>query len=281
MLQKKSIVSFAINGAARQIMTTYSQLTGAQNLLLSTFTVGIRVDAIDSIDTVIERLMSAMHQKQPWLMTFANPATAILATRNAEFRHALVQFDMVAPDGIGMVMAIQMLHRRPASRISFDDTSLAPSVFKIAADQDIGVVLTGGLPGVAEIARQRLLRANPGLRIDAVFDGYQNVDAVVAAITGLARGIVIAGMGAPAQEQFLLKLAANGWSGLGFTCGGYLDQLSLKGTSYYPAWVDRYNVRWAYRLFMEPKRLWRRYLIDYPQFGMRLCGSLLRVSRSG
>lgn len=258
-----------------------TELADAQNLLLSTSTVGIRVDAIDSIDTVMAKFTSAMRQKQAWLMTFANPATAVLGARNAEFRNALVQFDMVAPDGIGMVMAIQMLHKRPASRISFDDTSLAPSVFKIAADQGIGVVLTGGLSGVAEAARQHLLRAHPGLRIDAVFDGYQKVDAVVAAITGLAPGIVIVGMGAPLQEQFLLKLAANGWNGLGFTCGGYLDQLSLKGTSYYPAWVDRYNIRWAYRLFMEPGRLWHRYLIDYPQFGVRLCGSLLRASRSG
>ena len=80
-------------------------------------------------------------------------------------------------------------------------------------------------------------------------------------------------MGAPLQEQFLLKLAASGWIGLGFTCGGYLDQLSLKGTAYYPAWVDRFNIRWAYRFFMEPARLLAQIPIDYPQFGIIFCGS--------
>src|SRR4051812_25410002 len=191
-----------------------TELTNAKSYSISTFTVGIRVDAIASIEAVIDDFTSARRQKQAWLMTFANPATAVLAARDAVFRNALLQFDVVAPDGIGMVMAIQMLHRRQASRISFDDTSLAPTVFRIAADRGIGVVLTGGLPGVAEAARLHLLRAHPGLRIDVVFDGYQQLDATVAAIIASAPGIVIAGMGAPLQEAFLLKLAASGWSGL-------------------------------------------------------------------
>jgi len=242
----------------------------ARSGILPTETVGVRVDAIDSVDVVSASLTAAMKQKRPWLMTFANPATAILASRNHEFRKALTEFDLVAPDGIGMVMAMQMLHRRPALRLSFDSTSLAPFVFRLAVDNGITIGLSGGVSGVAEAAGERLSLAYPGLRIAATFDGYGDHDAAVEVITNLAPGIVIVGMGAPLQEQFLLKLVRNGWVGLGFTCGGYLDQLSLKGPDYYPAWVHEYNIRSAYRLIMEPRRLWRRYLLDYPKFGLRL-----------
>jgi N-acetylglucosaminyldiphosphoundecaprenol N-acetyl-beta-D-mannosaminyltransferase len=72
-------------------------------------------------------------------------------------------------------------------------------------------------------------------------------------------------MGGIAQEDFLISLADQGWKGCGFTCGGYLDQLD-DGLRYYPGWVDRLNIRFAYRLFREPQRLWRRYLIDYREF---------------
>jgi N-acetylglucosaminyldiphosphoundecaprenol N-acetyl-beta-D-mannosaminyltransferase len=72
-------------------------------------------------------------------------------------------------------------------------------------------------------------------------------------------------MGAPLQERFLLQLADDGWHGIGFTCGGFLDQL-IDGKNYYPAWADRLNIRFLYRLAKEPRRLWRRYLVDYQVF---------------
>jgi len=87
--------------------------------------------------------------------------------------------------------------------------------------------------------------------------------------------IVIAGMGGVKQEKFLLDLVARGWRGVGFTCGGYLDQLA-KRYHYYPRWVDRYNLRFAYRLWQEPSRLWRRYLLEYPLFLTWLGHDLLR-----
>jgi N-acetylglucosaminyldiphosphoundecaprenol N-acetyl-beta-D-mannosaminyltransferase len=82
-------------------------------------------------------------------------------------------------------------------------------------------------------------------------------------------------MGAGVQEQFLLDLVAQGWSGMGFTCGGYLDQLG-NGLRYYPQWIDDANLRWAWRLVREPRRLGPRYLIDYPGFGAQLVSSKMR-----
>jgi N-acetylglucosaminyldiphosphoundecaprenol N-acetyl-beta-D-mannosaminyltransferase len=52
---------------------------------------------------------------------------------------------------------------------------------------------------------------------------------------------------------------------MGFTCGGFLDQI-IKYKGAYPEWIDHYNLRFLYRLIKEPKRLWRRYLIEYQVF---------------
>src|SRR5262249_13265709 len=138
----------------------------------------------------------------------------------------------------------------------------------------MSIALVGGRPGVAARAADQLLRTFPGLQIVATLDGYGDHDAKVRELKSLCPGIVIAGMGAGSQEQFLVRLTEAGWSGLGFTCGGYLDQL-VQGFLYYPRWIDAANLRWAYRLAREPYRLGYRYAVEYPYFVARLALSLL------
>jgi UDP-N-acetyl-D-mannosaminuronic acid transferase (WecB/TagA/CpsF family) len=68
-------------------------------------------------------------------------------------------------------------------------------------------------------------------------------------------------MGAPRQEAFLVALADSGWKGVGFTCGGYFDHLG-EGFHYYPRLIDKFNLRWFYRIAREPRRLGYRNLIE-------------------
>ena len=70
-------------------------------------------------------------------------------------------------------------------------------------------------------------------------------------------------MGTPLQEQFLLSLQASGWSGKGYTCGGFLHQTASQ-INYYPYWINRLGLRAFYRMYDEPK-LVKRYFIDYPK----------------
>ena len=242
--------------------------------VVRTVTTGVRVDAIPSVGDVLDLIKVNLRQR-PFLVTFANPGTAVLAKRNTALASMLDRYDVVAPDGIAMAQAIRWLHRLPAERISFDNTSLAPLVMRLAVEQDVSIVLCGGQPGVAEQARRQLIAAYPTLRIRAVFDGYGDRVQKVSAIVQLNPEMVICGMGSVAQEAFLLSLVQSGWSGIGVTCGGFLDQLS-SGLEYYPQFVDKMNLRWAYRLAKEPRRLWRRYLLDYPAFVVSLGRAMTR-----
>lgn len=241
-----------------------------------TLTVGVRVDAFATVNEAVELAFAAYEKKHPWLMTFVNPATVVLAHHQPMLREALEKFDAVAPDGSGMVLAMRLSHPRvPVTRISFDSTSLAPAILETAARREIAIVLIGGKPGTAKRAAECLTHAYRGLRIVGIFDGYCDHNATVNAIAQLSPGIVIAGMGGLVQELFLIHLVERGWHGLGFTCGGYLDQTALKGETYYPEWINRHNLRFAYRFVMEPKRLGRRYLMEYPVFGWYLGNSLV------
>lgn len=200
------------------------------------------------------------------VITFVNPHACKLGKQYENYVGLLESFDIVTCDGIAMVQAARSCGLNEVRRESFDFTSIAGPVFEWAASNGKSVGLLGGEPGVAETAAGILARKFAGLEINHCFSGFgQDLDKALQCFAEKRTDIVICGMGAPLQEQFLLRLVNNGWCGIGFTCGGFLDQTS-KGTEYYPPWVDRLNLRFLYRLAKEPRRLWRRYLVDYQVF---------------
>lgn len=232
-------------------------------------TLGITTDAVPDIGVVVQLVAANLAARTRLLVTFVNPSSYIEARRQTNYASRLGLFDVVLPDGSGMSMAIRLVHRIPARRISFDTTSLAPAVMALAQQGQYTVALVGGAPGSAGCAMSRLLKEFPMLRLVGAFHGYADIETRALEIAGLNPDIVVCGMGAGKQESLLLALADAGWNGCGFTCGGYLDQLG-NGFTYYPHWVDSMNLRWAYRLAKEPRRLWRRYLLEYPTFVIAL-----------
>ena len=264
---------------AAAVLDEFNEPTREQFLLTPTHTVGLPVHAIDTLQSAGApgAVMELLQDKPAGavLVTFVNPATVKQARQDPGFARNLHAFDLVLPDGIGFCFAIRLLHGVPAARVSFDMTSLAPAVFDHARRKGWKLVLVGGQPGVTARARDQLERTYPDLIVAGVFDGYGDMAATTRLVCALQPKIVVCGMGAVRQEAFLLGLKALGWKGWGFTCGGFLDQLQAD-LVYYPAWIDRADLRWAYRLFREPGRLWRRYLLDYSEFGLMLTSALRR-----
>lgn len=50
-----------------------------------------------------------------------------------------------------------------------------------------------------------------------------------------------------------------GYHGIGFTCGEFIHQLAMNKINYYPAWINKYNLRFLYRMYKEPHTR-KRYL---------------------
>lgn len=200
------------------------------------------------------------------IVTFVNPHACYLSRKHPDYLDLLAAHDVVACDGIGMVKAARASGCTDLQRESFDFTSLAGSVMEAAVEIGLSIGLVGGKPGVTEQVARILKERYPGLNIAACFSGYgQDPAEARQFFIRNEVDLVVCGMGAPRQEGCLVSLVDEGWVGTGFTCGGFFDQI-ITGKSYYPDWVDRFNIRFLYRLFKEPKRLWRRYLVEYRVF---------------
>ncbi|AMJ67848.1 hypothetical protein AXW84_22330 [Hymenobacter sp. PAMC 26628] len=197
------------------------------------------------------------------MVTFINPHAWALAETHNDYVSTLHQMTLVLPDGEGVARACRELTEKPCPRLSFDMSSLADPFFGALRAAEASLMLIGGVPGVNE-GVQAKLHANYGedLRVIGTAHGYDSFETKIASVMLRQPDVVVVGMGSPRQEKFLVALRDAGYNGMAITCGGFLDQY-LKKDYYYPRWINYANLRFAWRIYKEPKRLWRRYLIDY------------------
>ncbi|MDB4453445.1 WecB/TagA/CpsF family glycosyltransferase [Pseudomonadales bacterium] len=214
---------------------------------------------------IIDWVTRAIINKNCLLITFINPHAFYLAKKKPRYLEHIKQFDAVLPDGIAVQKAIHRFLKEKSERISFDSSSLALPIFKLCEEKKYRIVLVGGEEGTSKNASKTIRSKFKKINIVGTFNGFIPKRELSVKIILSLPDIVICGMGAPHQEELLLDLKSIGFTGAAFSCGGYLDQLS-DGINYYPIWIDRYNLRFAYRIFKEPRRLLKRYFVEYRVF---------------
>jgi exopolysaccharide biosynthesis WecB/TagA/CpsF family protein len=201
--------------------------------------------------------------KQHTLTTFINPVSYLIAR---EKKNLYQQFDYLLADGWLFVAALRMVGI-PAKRYSFDMTSIASSVFNEAILKNRTIYFIGAKPTEIEPFIKMIRQYYPQLKIVGYRDGYFGGDVerneTLERIKTLSPDIVVAGLGVPLQENFLVDLHQIGWNGLGYTCGGFIHQ-TINRLNYYPAWINRFHLRMPYRFIKEPH--FRKRLPDYFRF---------------
>lgn len=199
------------------------------------------------------------------IVSFLNPYSYLVMRKEEKLYK---EIDSFYCDGILFAKAMR-LTGKAFERVSFDMTSLAPKVLQNAEQKGLSVFIMGSEPGIVDRAAVLFRELYPDLKLAGLRHGFFNSDTerldFLQELCAASPDIVIVGMGAPAQERFIVDLKATGWKGAAFTCGGFLHQTASSGLHYYPCWADRFNLRWLYRMYDEPK-LVKRYFIYYPLF---------------
>ncbi|WP_158681669.1 WecB/TagA/CpsF family glycosyltransferase [Microbulbifer pacificus] len=167
----------------------------------------------------------------------------------------------------GLLCLLMYLRGISVERYSFDFTSVANDVFGLCEELGKSIYLVGGEKLEAELFSVKLRYLYPRLRIDGAVGGYFSGEerANVLGSPALQKAdVLIAGLGAGRQEQFLLDARTAGFKGFGITCGAFISQTAnSRGTHYYPSLINTLRLRWFYRMVKEPHTI-RRYLLDYP-----------------
>lgn len=197
--------------------------------------------------------------------TFLNPYSYLQLRKHPEL---LKEMDSIFIDGEWLCKFLRWFKVANPKRKSFDMTSIAPMVFDDAEKSRLKIAIIGSNSLEIESAKSNLKSKWSKLELVYTRNGYfyseqEKID-VIEQINEKNPNLVIVGMGAVLQEEFLVMLKKSKWRGLGYTCGGFFHQTSTT-LQYYPKIFDQLNIRWVYRLMKEPKLI-KRYFLMYPIF---------------
>ena len=137
------------------------------------------------------------------------------------------------------------------------------------------IYFLGAKPGVAQLAADRLIRKYPELQIKThhgYFDMSNNSSEnnnVVQEINIFTPELLVVGFGMPLQERWILENINSLNVKIAFPAGALFDYLSGQ-LPRAPRWVTDNGFEWLGRLIIEPRRLWKRYVIGIPLFFWRV-----------
>ena len=202
-----------------------------------------------------------------------NPEFLLAAKRNAPFRQALLNADLVLADGIGVVYSAKILGRPLKGKVT--GIGFAQLLMAWMAEHGKRLFLLGAKPGVAEQAAANLRQIYPGLTICGTHDGYFREDTpVVEAIRSAGADVVFVCLGAPKQELWMVEHGPATGAHLMVGLGGSLDVFAGV-VERAPEGFQKLGLEWLYRLIKEPRRIGRMArlpLVLVEAAGQRLTG---------
>ncbi len=218
---------------------------------------------------VLDWLFSRQRRGISTCVTYLNAHCSNLAVIDSDYREVLSKVDLILPDGFGVSTSARMLGKRLATTVSFTD--FIPLACRRLTDFGGSVFLLGGAPGVAEKAAKNLVKSCPGLRIAGTHHGYLRKgqdEKVVRRINRSGAQMLLVAMGVPRQELWLTRVIPFLNLCLAFGVGGFFDFLSGR-IPRAPVSLQAIGMEWSYRLYQEPGRMWKRYLLGNPLFVAR------------
>jgi N-acetylglucosaminyldiphosphoundecaprenol N-acetyl-beta-D-mannosaminyltransferase len=184
------------------------------------------------------------------------------------FRDTVNRADMVVPDGRPLVWAQRLLGRKDASQVRGSDLLL--DVCRMAETQGLSIGLYGGTPEtlskLACFLKGRFPLLRMGLSLAPPFRPLHPSEMIehVSLIRRSGIDILFVGLGCPKQERWM-ALNRDRLTCVMIGVGAAFDFFSgTRRTA--PRWMQRAGLEWLFRLFDEPGRLWKRYLLHNTRF---------------
>lgn len=233
---------------------------------------GVGIHALD-LRRAVEILEGAIVEGRRGYVCVTGVHGVMEAQRDPEFRSILDQALLVTPDGMPTVWVGRWQGHRNMRRVFGPDLML--EMFRVSEAKGYSHFLFGGTTGVAEELRFNLMRKFPGVRIvgtctpplralsTSEFADLQQT------LARLSPDVIWVGLSTPKQERFMAnsinRLSCKLMIGVGAAFDIHTGRVKDA-----PNWVKQAGLQWLHRLYQEPSRLWKRYLLNNSAFLLRI-----------
>lgn len=223
-----------------------------------------------SMQEAIERIELLFEKNEQAIVVTPNIDHIIKLQRDEEFRKIYEEASLVLCDGVPLIWASKFLGNLIKERIN--GTDLFVRLCKVASEKKYKLFFLGGRPGASLKASEILKYKHPDIQIAGVYSpplGFENDkaenDKIIKLIKDANPDILFVGLGTPKQEKWIYKHKDEYQVPVSIGIGVSFELVSgmVKRA---PIWMQRAGLEWLWRLMMEPKRLWKRYLVDDMKF---------------
>jgi len=236
-----------------------------------------------TLSQAVGMLVEAGEKKEKCLVVTPNVDHIVMLQDDAEMKAVFHKAKFCFADGMPVVWFSKLMGKPLMERVTGAD--LLPAIACSASERELSLFLLGGLEGVTKTAAEKLQRKHPKLQIAGTYCppfGFEHDEVESSKIVNMVNesgaDILFVGVGAPKQEKWADK---------------YFDQLNVGpilgvGAAFdfvagnikrAPELVQKIGMEWFWRLLSDPKRLWRRYLVNDPKFILLGFGEWKRLRR--
>lgn len=229
---------------------------------------GVGVSALDLSDAV-KYVNSFLKTGRKGYICVTGMHGIMEAQNDSEFREIQNNSFLTTPDGIPTVWAGRLDGYSSMRQVRGADFML--QLCESSVNTGTRHFLYGGKPGVAELLRDVLQLRFPGLQIVGTYTppfrplNVQEENELRNQLIESKADVLWCGISTPKQERFMAKYIHSLPVRLMVGVGAAFD-LNAGLLQDSPKWVQACGLQWAHRLCQEPRRLWRRYLLNIPRF---------------
>lgn len=245
------------------------------------FLLGVQIHLL-TVEHLLAMINNMVRNNQRTTIAHVNAHAMNIAYSSPWFRDFLNTSEIVFCDGAGVILGARIMGHVIPKRITYADWMWQLAAF--AEQQKLTMFFLGGREGIAEKAALRLCERFPDLLIVGTHHGYFHKtpghpenEAVIQMINQVQPDILLVGFGMPLQEHWLMQNRSRIDAKIASTGGAVFDYVSgelRRG----PRWMTDSGFEWLARLFIEPSRLWQRYLIGNPLFLWRVLKQRFRFA---
>ena len=204
-------------------------------------------------------------------IAFINAHCLNLAYKDKAYKQVLKECSVVFADGIGAKIGAAILGTKVEENVNGTD------MFPLLAQRPYRIYLFGGSAEVAKAALAKARAIGGKAEFVGSTDGFfkeKSEDELFDELSRLKPDLILVAMGVPKQEMWINRNLSRlpGCTAIGV--GGLLDFVSER-IPRAPLWMRKTNIEWCFRLYCEPARLFKRYIIGNPLFIFRVYKSKL------
>jgi N-acetylglucosaminyldiphosphoundecaprenol N-acetyl-beta-D-mannosaminyltransferase len=247
-----------------------------QSLIVTRPVLGVNV-AVSNYDLAIQHSLRWAQERQSRALFFANVHMVMEAVDDAGFLRLLNQADMIFPDGMPLVWALNALGQSGAQRVSGPDATQA--LLAAAENTGVAVGFYGGSQSVLDSLIATVRVRHPNLKVAFVESPPfreltpEEDAAVVERIAASGARMLFVGLGCPKQENWIIEHMGRVHTVM-FGVGAAFDFLAGRKLRA-PKWMMRCGLEWVFRFALEPRRLAGRYIKHNPRFVILFLRQLL------